>query len=75
MRGIQLYILPPAIFKNGFDVYNFSIISNLFDSDKSYALSTRKSKVCEENASYLAKHSEPSSYNLNKTCLKIIQKH
>ena len=28
----------PAIFKNAFDVYNFSIISNLFDSDKALRL-------------------------------------
>ena len=27
-------ILPPAIFKNVFDVYNFFIISNVFDSNK-----------------------------------------
>ena len=37
-RGIG-YILPLAIFKNVLDVYNFSIISNLFDSNKPYALS------------------------------------
>ena len=33
MRG-SLCILPSAIFKNVFDAYNFSIILNLFDSDK-----------------------------------------
>ena len=32
--GWGLCILLPAIFKNAFDVYSFSIISNLFDSDK-----------------------------------------
>ena len=32
MRG--MHILPPAIFKNVFDVCNFSIISNLFVSLK-----------------------------------------
>ena len=32
---------PPAIFNYVFDVYNFSIILNLFESDKPYALSTR----------------------------------
>ena len=34
-RGIgwELCILPLAIFNNAFDVYNFSIISNLFDSN------------------------------------------
>ena len=31
-------ILPPVIFKNDFDVYNFSVISNLFDSYKPCAL-------------------------------------
>ena len=35
--GWVVCILPPAIFKNVFDKYNFSIISNLFDSDKLYA--------------------------------------
>ena len=53
-------ILPSVIFKNVFDVYNFFIISNLFERDKN-ALSTLKSKVCERNASYLAKHSEARS--------------
>ena len=38
--GWGVCILPPAIFKNVIDVYNFSIISNLFDSNKPYALST-----------------------------------
>ena len=33
------------IFKYVFDVYNFSIISNLFDSDKPYALSTQNLNV------------------------------
>ena len=32
-------------FKNVFDVHNFSIISNLFDSDKPYALSTHN-RIC-----------------------------
>ena len=32
--------VPPAIFKNVFDVYYFSIISNLFHSNKPYAFST-----------------------------------
>ena len=34
----------PAIFKVVLDVYNFSIISNLFDSDKPYVLSTHNRK-------------------------------
>ena len=37
-------ILPPAIFKNIFDVYNFSVVTNLFDSDKPCALSTHNRK-------------------------------
>ena len=45
MRGMQLCILPPAIFKNAFNAYNFSIISNLFDSNKPYALSTHMENV------------------------------
>ena len=74
--GLGVCILPPAIFKNVFDVpvCKFSIISSLFDSNKLYTLSTRKSKVCEQNASYLAKHSELGSKKLNKICLKYIQK-
>ena len=53
-------ILPSVIFKNVFDVYNFFMISNFFERDKN-AKSTGKSKVCEQNASYLAKHSKPRS--------------
>ena len=57
MRGTgSLCILTPTIFKNAFDVYNFSTISNLFDSNVS--LKHALSKICEQNASYLAKHSE-----------------
>ena len=37
--GKGVCILLPTIFKNIFDVYKFSIISNLFDSDKFYARS------------------------------------
>ena len=32
----EISILQPAIFKNVFDVSNFSIISNLFDKDKTF---------------------------------------
>ena len=39
---------PPAIFKNVFDIYNFSIISNLFDSDKSSAFSTHNQKCANK---------------------------
>ena len=37
MRGTHL---PPVIFRTVFDAYNFFIVSNLFDSNKPYALST-----------------------------------
>ena len=33
-----------------------------------------QSKMCEQNALHLAKHSELGSKNLNKICVKIIQK-
>ena len=39
---------PPAIFKNAFDVYTFSMISNLFDSNKPYALSTHNRKCANK---------------------------
>ena len=61
-RGVCIQ-LPPAIFKNVFDVGNFSTISNLFDSDKSYAVRTH-SRIIENmrtNASCLAKHSKLGS--------------
>ena len=38
----------PAIFKVVLNVYNFSIISNLFDSDKPYALSTHNRKCANK---------------------------
>ena len=38
MRGMHP---PPANFKNVFDVNNFSIILNLFDSDKSFTSEAR----------------------------------
>ena len=44
-RGkMRVCILPPAIVKTAFDADNISIISNLFDSYKPYALSMRKIK-------------------------------
>ena len=41
--GCNGCISPPAILKNIFHEYNFSIISNLFDNNKPYALSKHKS--------------------------------
>ena len=63
---------PSAIFNIVFDEYNFSITSNLFDTNNRYALSTHKSKMCEQNASYryFVKHSELGAKNLNKVCHK-----
>ena len=46
MRG--MHILPPAIFKNVFDVCNFSIVSSFFDSDKPQALSTHNQKCANK---------------------------
>ena len=45
MRGMHPL---PAIFKVVLDVYNFFIISNLFDSDKSYALSMHNRKCANK---------------------------
>ena len=62
--------IPPAIFNNVFDKCNFFIISNLFDTNDLYALSTRKWKKREQNVSYLVKNSELGTKHLNKICLK-----
>ena len=48
MKGVQLCILPPAIFKIVFDKYNFSIFLNLFDNNKPYALSTHNRKCANK---------------------------
>ena len=65
MMGMQLCILPPAIFKNAFDVslYNFFIISNFFDSDKPYALRTYNRKCVNK-----MRHIWQSTQNLSKKC-------
>ena len=42
MRGMHP---PTSRFKNVFDAYNFSIISNFFDSDKLYDISTHIENV------------------------------
>ena len=49
MRGMYP---PPAIFNYVFDVYYFSVISSLFDSDKLYALSTHDRK-CAKNMRHM----------------------
>ena len=38
---MRVCILPPATFKSVFDVHNFSVIWNLFDSNKPSALSSK----------------------------------
>ena len=66
-------ILPPAIFKN-FDVYNLSMISNLFASNVSL---TPKARIIENVRTKCILFGEALRIrvkNLNKTCLKIIQK-
>ena len=62
---------PPSYSFNAvFDEYNFSIISNLFDNNHLYALSTHKSKKCEQNVSYLVKDLELEAKKLNRICHK-----
>ena len=60
MRGMPP---PTSRFGNVFDVHNFFIILSFLDSNMSYALSTHKLKMREQNALYLAKHSELGSKN------------
>ena len=55
MRGMHP---PPAIFENAFDVYNFFIILNLFDSKYALCLEHAYSKMREQNASLWVKHLE-----------------
>ena len=63
------------IFKHVFDEYNISIISNLFDNNKPYALSTHNRKCMNKiHHIYLVKHSDLGAENLNKICLKVVQK-
>ena len=70
MRGMHPL---PAIFKVVLNVYNFSIISNLFDSDKPSALSTHNRKCANKMHHILRSTQIIGSNNLNKICLKIIQ--
>ena len=51
-KGPGIYILPLAISKSVLGVYNFTIISNLFDSNKPYALSTYNRK-CGNKMHYI----------------------
>ena len=70
--GCEGCISPPAILKHVFDEYNFSTISNLFDNNKPYALSTHNRKCTNKNASCLVKHSDLGAKTF-KICLKIVQ--
>ena len=66
---------PPTIFKHVFAEYSSSIISNLFDNNKSYALSTRNTvENVRTKCIIFGKHSDFGAKILNKICLKIIQK-
>ena len=67
---MRVCISPPAIFNVVFDEYSFSIILNLFDNNDPYALGTHKSKMFEQNASYMVENSELGAKKLNKICLK-----
>ena len=67
---VEWCIPPPYSFNAVFDEYNFSIISNLFDNNHLYALSTHKSKMCEQNVSYLLKDLELEAKKLNRICHK-----
>ena len=67
---------PPAIFKHAFDEYNFSIISNLFDNSKPYALSA-KARIIENVQTKCIIFGETLRFrgkkfkqNLPKNCLK-----
>ena len=61
-------IPPSAIFNVIFGEYNFSIISNLFDSSDPSALGMHKSKICEQDVSCLVKDSELGAKKLHKVC-------
>ena len=66
-------ILPPAIFKHVFDEYNCSIILNLFDNNKPYALSTNNQKCtnkCIIFGETLRFKGKNFNQNLPKTCSK-----
>ena len=71
---MRVCISPPAIFNVVFDEYSFSIILNLFDNNDPYTLGTHKSKMFEQNASYMVENSEIGAKKLTKFALKIVQK-
>ena len=54
-------MLPPAICKHVFDAHNSSIISNLFDSDKPYSLSTHNLKCANKMRHFNHKNKSPNN--------------
>ena len=62
-------MLPPVIFKNVFDAYNFSMIYKLFDSNNNITLTPQARMITNVRAKcivgYLAKHSELGIKYLN----------
>ena len=71
---IRVMILPPAIFNNAFDIHNFFIISNLFDSNKPYTLSTHNRKCANKMYHIFGEALGIGVKKLNLICMKIIQK-
>ena len=69
-----MHLPPPAIFKHVFNEFNFSIISNLFDNNKSYALSTHNRKCvrtkCIILGATLRIRGKKFKQNLPKICSK-----
>ena len=70
MRGMHP---PTSRFQKCFDAYNFSVISNFFDSDKLYALSTHNRK-CAKKMQHIWRSTRNWGQKLNEICLKITQK-
>ena len=76
IQGVGMRVMHStlAIFKNAFDLYNFSKILNLFDSDKPYILSTHNRK-CANKIQHIWRSNQNygiRSKNLNKICVKIL---
>ena len=69
MRGMHPL---PAIFKVVLNVYNFSIISNLFDSDKPSALSTHNGK-CANKMHHILRRTQIRVKQFEQNLPEIIQ--
>ena len=61
-------------FQRNFWCIQFFHNFDLFDNNDPYALNTHKSKMCEQNGSYLVKNSEFEAKNFNKIFQKISSK-